>query len=96
LSGQWDPLYRFVGLSLSATVSDHNSIWRFRNLLTKHDLMDILLTEINDQLQKQGLLIKTGEISIIDATVIEAHQSRPRKNAKGENPKTKKPDTTLK
>lgn len=76
---------RFVGLSLSESIPDHSSIWRFRNLLTKLGLLETLLDTINSQLQTLGLIIKTGEISIIDATVIEAHQSRPRKNAEGEN-----------
>jgi hypothetical protein len=58
--------------------------------------MEILLVAINNQLQKQGLIIKTGEISIIDTTVNEAHQSRPSTNTKGKIPKTKKLGTMLK
>lgn len=76
---------RFVNLSLSEGVPDHSTIWRFRNLLDKRALLEPLLSEVNRQLSAQGLFIKTGEISIVDATVIEAKQSRPRKNAKGEN-----------
>lgn len=76
---------RFIGLSLSESIPDHSSIWRFRNLLIKLGLMEKLLGVISSQLETLGLIIKTGEISIIDATVIEAHQSRPRKNAEGEN-----------
>jgi len=76
---------RFVNLGLSEGVPDHSTIWRFRNLLDKMALLEPLLSEVNRQLSAQGLFIKTGEISIVDATVIEAKQSRPRKNAKGEN-----------
>lgn len=71
---------RFINLSLSAGVPDHSTIWRFRDVLNKLSLLEPLLAEINEQLPEQGLFIKTGEISIIDATVIEANQSRPRKN----------------
>jgi len=80
---------RFIGLSLSEGVPDHSTLWRFRNLLDKARLLEPLLMEINRQLSVQGLLIKTGEISIVDATVIEAKQCRPRKNAKGDNTQDK-------
>jgi IS5 family transposase len=76
---------RFINLSLSEGVPDHSTIWRFRNLLTKQSLLEPLLIEINEQLAEQDLFIKMGEISIIDATVIEANQRRPRKNKAGEN-----------
>jgi transposase, IS5 family len=76
---------RFINLGLSEGVPDHSTIWRFRNTLTKQGLLDTLLAEVNQQLSAKGLYIKTGEVSIVDATVIEAKQSRPRKNAKGEN-----------
>lgn len=46
---------RFVGLSLADSVPDHSSIWRFRQLLEKQDLMKVLLAEINRQLDLQGL-----------------------------------------
>jgi transposase, IS5 family len=75
---------RFINLSLSEGVPDHSTIWRFRNLLDKQSLLEPLLCEVNRQLSQQGLFVKAGETSIVDATVIEAKQSRPRKNAKGE------------
>jgi Transposase DDE domain len=57
----------------------------FRNTLTKQGLLDTLLLEVNRQLSAKGLYIKTGEVSIVDATVIEAKQSRPRKSKDGED-----------
>jgi len=42
------------------------------------------------------LFVKAGEISIVDATVIEAKQSRPRKNAKGENTQDKEAGYNIK
>lgn len=64
---------------------DHSTVWRLRNTLTKQGLLDTLLSEVNRQLSARGLYIKAGEVSIVDATVIEAKQSRPRKGKDGEN-----------
>jgi transposase, IS5 family len=76
---------RFINLGLSEGVPDHSTIWRFRNTLTKQGLLDTLLAEVNRQLSAKGLYVKTGEVSIVDATVIEAKQSRPRKGKDGGN-----------
>lgn len=76
---------RFVDLSLSESVPDHSTFWRFRNLLEKADLLGTLLDEINAQLAGQGLLIRSGEVSIIDASVIKAKQNRPKKGKNGKN-----------
>jgi IS5 family transposase len=76
---------RFINLGLSEGVPDHSTLWRFRNTRAKQGLLATLLAEVNRQLSAKGLYIKAGEVSIVDATVIEAKQSRPRKNAKGEN-----------
>jgi IS5 family transposase len=76
---------RFVGLSLADSVPDHSSIWRFRQLLGKQGLMAALLVEINRQLGIQGLYIRAGEISIIDASVIQAQRNRPNKGKDGNN-----------
>lgn len=74
---------RFVGLDISESVPDHSTFWRFRNKLEQLSLMDILLEEINQQLSEQGLYIKSGEVSIVDASVIEAKQNRPNKRKDG-------------
>jgi IS5 family transposase len=76
---------RFVGLILTDSVPDHSSIWRFRQLLEKQGLMASLLAEINRQLSIQGLYICAGEISIIDASVIQAQRNRPNKDKDGNN-----------
>ena len=41
---------RFAGLSLSDTVPDHSTLWRFRNLLQEKGLLDVTLERINDDL----------------------------------------------
>jgi IS5 family transposase len=81
---------RFIGLSISESVPDHSTLWRFRQLLEKQNLMTTLLNAINDQLAEQCLYIKAGEVSIIDASVIEAKQCRPHKREDGSS--TQDPD----
>ena len=74
---------RFVGLSISSPLPDHSTIWRFRALLQQRDLWLELLYSINDGLEKRGYKIKFGEISIVDATVIEAQRCRKHQDAEG-------------
>ena len=68
---------RFVALDIAESVPDHSSFWRFRQTLERLSLMDKLLSEINAQLSSQGLYIKSGGASIVDASVVEAKQCRP-------------------
>ena len=76
---------RFTGLDISESVPDHTTFWRFRQQLETLCLMDTLLGEINAQLSDQGLYIKSGEVSIVDASVIEAKQCRPNKDSHGDS-----------
>ncbi len=76
---------RFVNLGIEQAVPDHSTIWRFRNKLEEQGLFVKALAVVNNQLAEQGWLIRAGEVSIIDASVIEAKSSRPRRNAKKEN-----------
>lgn len=76
---------RFVGLDIAESVPDHSTIWRFRQLLESESLMDRLLDEVNGQLSEQALYIRSGEVSIVDASVIEAKQCRPNKRKDGSN-----------
>jgi IS5 family transposase len=76
------PLYReFAQLDVGITrLPDESTILRFRHLLEAHDLGAQILEAVNAQLQRQGLLLKTG--TVVDATLIAAPSST--KNAKGE------------
>ena len=74
---------RFISLDISESVPDHSTFWRFRQKLEKSSLMEALLQEINVQLLEKGLYIKSGGVSIVDASVIEAKQCRPNKDKKG-------------
>jgi len=87
---------RFIGLDISESVPDHSSIWRFRQKLEKLLLMEGLLSEINEQLSEKGLYIKSGEVSIIDASVIEANRCRPNKNENGHSTQDPEADWNVK
>jgi len=81
---------RFVGLDIAESVPDHSTIWRFRQLIESEGLMKPLLDEVTGQLADQSLYIQQGEVSIVDASVIEAKQCRPNKRKDGSN--TQDPD----
>lgn len=76
---------RFAGIGLAHSIPDHSTIWRFRNLLEAEGLYNTLLQEINTQLQAHNLIIQQGEVSIIDASVIQAKNNRPKKDKAGNN-----------
>jgi len=67
---------RFTALSLDAPTPDHSTIWRFREKLVRHELLDPLLSNLNDQLVKKRIKIKQGSVAIIDATLIRAQFSQ--------------------
>lgn len=71
---------RFVGLKLSGPIPDETTILNFRHLLEAHKLGQKLLSEINQHLDAQGLILKEG--TIIDASIVAAPTST--KNKEGE------------
>ncbi len=50
----------FCGLALENDVPDHSCLSRFRTDLAKNDGFEAILTCINDQLDKHGILVKQG------------------------------------
>ena len=76
---------RFVGLSLNDNVPDHSTIWRYHKHLGELGLMQTLFDEIDNQLTEQHIIIKTGSVSIIDASIVEAKNKRPKKGKHTEN-----------
>jgi transposase, IS5 family len=68
----------FTGFSLSSFLPDHSVTCRFRNALLDLKLYDTLLTEINGQLESKGILVKTSNGAILDATIVQSSR-RPRK-----------------
>jgi hypothetical protein len=51
----------------------------------KQGLMASLLAEMNRQLSIQGLYIRAGKISNMDASAIQAQSNRPKKDKDGNN-----------
>jgi IS5 family transposase len=68
----------FMAITQMIDVPDHTTLCRFRNLLTRLGLWDELLSELNRQLEVQGLKVKASQGAILDATIIES-AARPRK-----------------
>ena len=67
-------LRRFAGLSLTrGSIPDETTILNFRRLLETHDLGAKLLSVVNADLTKHGLLLRQG--TIVDATIIHAAPS---------------------
>jgi IS5 family transposase len=77
--GMEDALYEiesmrvFAGLSLSRAIPDETTILNFRRLLQQHHLGGLILKEVNQHLEAQGLLLKEG--TIMDASIITAPSS---------------------
>jgi IS5 family transposase len=86
---------RFVELSLADSVPDYSTIWRFRQLLEKQDLMGTLLSEVNRQLSHQCLYIRSGEISMVDVSVIQIQHSRPNKGKGGNSTQVPEADYSV-
>ena len=59
----------FCGMSIEQVAPDHSTISRFRTLLTKKRVYEKLFNEINNQLENNQIIVKTG--AIVDASVIE-------------------------
>ncbi|MCW7541152.1 IS5 family transposase [Aquabacterium sp. A7-Y] len=76
------PLYReFAKLDgVTTRLPDESTILRFRHLLEQHDLAADMLRVVNDLLQSNGLMMRTG--TAVDATLISAPSST--QNADGE------------
>lgn len=70
---------RFVGLSYEESVPDHSVLNRFRNELVQLGLYERLFGELDKQLEAAGVMLKRG--TMLDATVIEAVSSPPRRGS---------------
>lgn len=60
---------KFLEMSIEQVSPDHSTISRFRTLMTKQKAYDKLFNEINKQLEKHQIIVKTG--AIVDASVID-------------------------
>jgi transposase, IS5 family len=71
---------RFAGFGLSERTPDHATLWRFRDELTRLELIEPLFAEINRQLDARGLILRKG--TLVDASFIAA-RARPPAHVKG-------------
>ena len=60
---------KFCGLTMEQTSPDHSTLSRFRSAMTKVNAYEKLLKELNRQLEKHKIIVKTGVI--VDASVID-------------------------
>lgn len=61
---------RFVGISLDDLVPDHSVLSRFRSELTEKKVYEKLFKELNKQLEKHKIIVKTG--IIVDASIVDS------------------------
>lgn len=59
----------FCGLTIDQVAPDHSTLSRFRSSMTKKGVFELLFKEINQQLSRHKIIVKTG--AIVDASVIE-------------------------
>jgi IS5 family transposase len=61
---------RFIGLSIDDKAPDHSTLSRFRTQMTSCGAYPKLLKALNKQLDKHGIMVRTG--AIVDASVTES------------------------
>src|SRR5206468_115693 len=69
------------GLGLQDAVPDETTLVRFRARLLENGLQEKLLSVVNRQLEKKGLILKT--CTLVDATLVQASRRAPAKDDKG-------------
>ena len=75
---------RFLGLGIYSKVPDSNTIWNFREELSKDNNVQKLFAVFHKELTRQGMIINKGKI--VDASIIDAPVQR---NSKDENKELK-------
>jgi IS5 family transposase len=75
---------RFLGLGLNDKIPDRNTLWKFREDLTRSEKEYSIFSFFVEELEKLGIVTRAG--SIIDATFVEVPRQR---NTREENEKIK-------
>jgi IS5 family transposase len=75
---------RFLGLSMPDNVPDCNTVWLFRENLSKGNTIEELFCRFDKHLQEQGMIANKG--SIIDASFVDVPRQR---NSRQENSEIK-------
>ncbi len=68
---------RFLGLGLGDPVPDANTIWTFREALTKAGAIERLFALFDEALREAGYLAMSGQL--VDATIVSAPKQRNRR-----------------
>ena len=71
----------FVGINFNNEIPDFTTLWRFKESLIEHKILDKIFELILEQLDGEGLILKRG--TIVDATIIKS-KNRPMRNTKRE------------
>lgn len=79
---------RFLGLSPEGRIPDSKTIWLFREMLVKLELMKALFNDFNLQLDQQGYKAQKGQI--VDASFVDVPRQR---NSREENAQIKAGET---
>ena len=59
---------KFAGIDYPTSVADCTPVWRFKERLVEHKLMDKLFELNNSFIEAKGLFVKKG--TLVDATII--------------------------
>jgi IS5 family transposase len=65
----------FVGFSLTDSIPDHSTVWRFREELAKNGLAERAFELITSQIERSGFVLKRG--TLIDASLVPAAVNPP-------------------
>lgn len=65
---------RFLGLGINDQVPDAKTIWLFRDKLTKAGLIEVLFRLLDNQLNKDGIIVNAGKM--VDASFVEVPVQR--------------------
>ena len=76
---------RFLGLGLSSSVPDRNTIWTFKEKMTESGVGFEIFYEFVKELERIGIVTRAG--SLVDATFVEVPRQR---NKRDENERIKK------
>ena len=78
----------FCGFSFYEPAPDHSIISRFKSELAKKNIFDKLLAIINNQLEEEGIIVKTG--TIIDGSFTHSQRTKNKKKAVESPPSSQK------
>lgn len=67
----------FLQIKSGEAVPDDTTLVKFRNRLRQANLLERIFTEIHQQMASHGVAVQSGNISVVDATLIPAAVNKP-------------------